>query len=156
MVRRSLILIQFLVGAPLRVSPSLRPPRPAACGVLRYPLQQRGAPGALDLRSRGVAPSQRNLIGMPLRGDENKPRREARNQSCIVHKGSASKFQPSWQLLFVGAPQQKQLSCKSTYLGATQERGVPRTVGPRPGKTTLGSTRRGILLPRILLEFDFY
>jgi hypothetical protein len=29
-----------------------------------------GAPSALDLRSRGVAPSQRNLSGMPLRGDK--------------------------------------------------------------------------------------
>jgi hypothetical protein len=33
-----------------------------------HPLQQRGAPDALALRSRDVAPSQRNLSGMPLRG----------------------------------------------------------------------------------------
>jgi hypothetical protein len=37
-----------------------------------HPFLQRCAPKALDLRSRGVAPSQRNHIGMPLRGDKKK------------------------------------------------------------------------------------
>jgi hypothetical protein len=37
---------------------------------MAHPLLQRGAPIALDLRSRGVTPSQRNLYGTPLCGGE--------------------------------------------------------------------------------------
>jgi len=64
---------EILVGVPLRVSPwpQASSPRKARLrGLGAHPLQQRGAPGALDFRSRGVAPSQRNLSGMPLRGDK--------------------------------------------------------------------------------------
>jgi hypothetical protein len=54
-------------GFPLALHEELQRATTLHCRA--HPFQQRGTPSALDLRSRGVASSQRNFSGMPLRGD---------------------------------------------------------------------------------------
>jgi hypothetical protein len=108
------------VGQPSRVSPGLQLPSRCDGDLGAHPFPQKYATKSLALRSRVVAPSQRILISMPLRGDN-----KTRYLLCR-------------QLVFAGAPSGRM----NLATGGTRQHPGGGAPAQRKGRISAGRHRR--------------